>query len=263
VSEERGVACISHGKDSLKMLDVIKSRGLPLNRIVSFDVWATDTISADLPEVAEAKKRIDFYIRGKYGIVVEHFSPVDSSGKKITYEKIFYRKFEKGNEIGRIYGFPFQKSPWCQGRIKCHDRKWYQGEKYEYVGIAADEPLRIKNNGKSYPLFDFDIEEGLCGLHCKYEGILLPTYENGERDGCWFCHNANCGKLRNLRKKYPSLWQLLLKWDKDSPVSFKAGGHTVHDYDRRFQLEDEGYIDPDMPFRWAMLNMPLQGRMMW
>lgn len=43
------IARISYGKDSLKMLDVIKSRGLPLNRITTTDVWATDTISANLP----------------------------------------------------------------------------------------------------------------------------------------------------------------------------------------------------------------------
>ena len=38
------IARISHGKDSLKMLDVIISRGLPLDRITTTDVWATDTI---------------------------------------------------------------------------------------------------------------------------------------------------------------------------------------------------------------------------
>lgn len=34
------VARISHGKDSLKMLDVIVTRGLPLDRITTTDVWA-------------------------------------------------------------------------------------------------------------------------------------------------------------------------------------------------------------------------------
>ena len=39
------IARISHGKDSLKMLQVIKARGLPLDRITTTDVWATDPIS--------------------------------------------------------------------------------------------------------------------------------------------------------------------------------------------------------------------------
>ena len=65
-------------------------------------------------------------------------------------------------------------------------------------------------------------------------------------------------QLRILRKSYPDLWELLLKWDNDSPVSFKADGHTVHDFDRRFQLEDEGLIDPKATFRWSMLDDDLQ-----
>lgn len=59
------VASISYGKDSLKMLDVIKSRGLPLDRIITFDVWATNTILAEFPEVTEFKKRMDIYIKQK------------------------------------------------------------------------------------------------------------------------------------------------------------------------------------------------------
>ncbi len=45
-----------------------------------------------------------------------------------------------------------------------------------------------------------------------------------------------------------------MKWDKDSPVSFKADGHTVHDYDRRFALEDEGVIAPNGRFSWNTIK---------
>ena len=31
-----------------------------------------------------------------------------------------------------------------------------------------------------------------------------------------------------------------------------------HDFDRRFQLEDEGLIDPKATFRWSMLDDDLQ-----
>lgn len=49
----------------------------------------------------------------------------------------------------------------------------------------------------------------------------------------------------------------MLKWDNDSPVTFRADGHTVHDFERRFQLEDEGLIDGKTPFRWEMLEQEL------
>lgn len=79
----------------------------------------------------------------------------------------------------------------------------------------------------------------------------------------------------------------MLKWDSDSPVTFKPGhpitsqveivteegrevifekvgyvpGKTVHDFDRRFQMEDEGLIFPyDRVFRWSMLEDELNYR---
>lgn len=54
---------------------------------------------------------------------------------------------------------------------------------------------------------------------------------------------------------------MMLKWDNDSPVTFKADGHTVHDFDRRFALEDDGLIAPDDKiFRWSMLDEELNYR---
>ncbi len=126
----------------------------------------------------------------------------------------------------------------------------------EYLGIAADEPGRFGqlNDRKRAPLVEFGIEEELCGLYCKYNGILSPSYETSCRDGCWMCHNQGVAQLRALRKDYPELWALLMKWDADSPVSFKPDGKTVHDYDERFQLEDEGLIRPGERFLWSMLE---------
>lgn len=69
------------------------------------------------------------------------------------------------------------------------------------------------------------------------------------------------GQLRLLRKNYPELWALMLKWDADNQVTFKADGHTVHDFDRRFQLEDDGLIAvDDKVFRWSMLEEELNYR---
>ena len=128
----------------------------------------------------------------------------------------------------------------------------------EYLGIAADEPKRFGqlNERKRAPLVEFGIEEDLCGLYCQYAHMLSPTYETSCRDGCWFCHNQGVNQLRLLRKNYPELWALLMKWDLDSPVTFKADGHTVHDFDRRFQMEDERKIPADNTFRWIMLEEP-------
>lgn len=54
------IARISHGKDSMKMLDVIISRGLKLDRITTTDIWATETIRGEYPEMVKFKER-DYY----------------------------------------------------------------------------------------------------------------------------------------------------------------------------------------------------------
>ena len=76
---------------------------------------------------------------------------------------------------------------------------------------------------------------------------------------------------------------MMLKWDKDSPVTLHPGrwekkkdaescengivmpryipGHTLHDFERRFAMEDEGLIFPDdKVFRWSMLDEELNYR---
>lgn len=84
------IARISYGKDSLKMLDVIHSRGLPLDRITTTDVWATDTISANLPPVEAFKAKMDQWIWDRYRIEVEHLCARNKDGSKKTYEQMFY-----------------------------------------------------------------------------------------------------------------------------------------------------------------------------
>lgn len=88
-SQLQYIARISHGKDSLKMLDVIVSRGLPLDRITTTDVWATDTIRGEHPEMVKFKDMADEYIWRKYRIEVEHLCAM-RDGEKLTYEKLFY-----------------------------------------------------------------------------------------------------------------------------------------------------------------------------
>lgn len=84
------IARISYGKDSLKMLDVIHTRGLRLDRITTTDVWATDTIPAWLPPMDAFKARMDEWIWDNYRIEVEHICARNKDGSKKTYEQMFY-----------------------------------------------------------------------------------------------------------------------------------------------------------------------------
>ena len=127
----------------------------------------------------------------------------------------------------------------------------------QYLGIAADEPERIKRHtrpGIVLPLVEIGWDEAYCRKWCEENDLLSPIYTNAARGGCWFCHNQGVEQLRSLRRDYPDLWKILLKWDSDSPVTFKPDGHTVHDYDLRYAMEDRGLVPADRKFRWAMLK---------
>lgn len=127
----------------------------------------------------------------------------------------------------------------------------------QYLGIAADEPERIKRHtrpGIILPLVEIGWDEAYCRKWCEENDLLSPIYTNAARGGCWFCHNQGVEQLRLLRRDYPDLWKILLKWDSDSPVSFKPDGHTVHDFDKRFQMEDGGKVPTDRRFRWKLLD---------
>ncbi len=143
----------------------------------------------------------------------------------------------------------FSKSPNTTGAINI----------VQFLGIAADERERIKRhtkNGVRLPLVDAGWDEAYCRKWCEKNDLLSPIYTDSARGGCWFCHNQGVGQLRLLRKNYPDLWSLLMKWDLDSPVTFHSDGHTVHDFDKRFEMEDKGIISANLPFRWDYITTP-------
>lgn len=245
------IASISYGKDSLAMLEVISRNHLPLDRIVHVEIMATPSIPADLPPMMEFKSKADQIIKQRYGVEVEHLCAPKS------YEEYFYSPIRRksSKNYGRIYGFPLQRGNWCNGRLKVEVIDKIQHGGIAYIGIAADEPKRfsIMSETKRCPLVEYGWTEKMCWEWCSANNLLSPIYETSFRGGCWFCHNQGVDQLRILRKKYPDYWALLMRWDKDSPVAFKASGHTIHDFDLRFQMEEQGEIRPDIPFRWSMV----------
>lgn len=84
------ILSLSYGKDSIACLEAIKQLGYPLDRIVHAEVWATDTIPADLPPMVEFKKRADAIIKERYGITVEHTSAVQREREIILRPAILY-----------------------------------------------------------------------------------------------------------------------------------------------------------------------------
>lgn len=230
------IASLSYGKDSIAMLEVIRQHSMPLDRIVHVEIMATETIPADLPPMMEFKGRADAIILERYGIDVEHLNAPKS------YEEQFYtvRGDRAPTNKGVMYGFPCMKGAWCNSVLKTGLLKKLERKAIMYIGIATDEPNRFHNltERKRSPLVEHDVTETQAREICIKLDLLSPIYTQSARGGCWFCHNQGLNQLRLLRKQYPEYWALMLKWDSDSPLTFKPDGTTVHDFERRFANED-------------------------
>lgn len=80
------VLSLSYGKDSLACLGACEQLGIPIDRIVHAEVWATDTIPADLPPMVEFKKHADKIIKERYDIEVEHICALKTQGWAVANE---------------------------------------------------------------------------------------------------------------------------------------------------------------------------------
>lgn len=164
--------------------------GWPLDRIVHAEVWATETISADLPPMVEFKKKADRIIKERWGIEVEHICAMRDS-EILTYEKVFYRRRESsrnGNTMHKMYGWPFQKGPWCNDRLKTRVLDSISSGHVSYIGIASDEPNRFHNlsDTKKSPLVEAGWDEAYCRQWCEENDLLSPIYTTVTRGGAGF-----------------------------------------------------------------------------
>lgn len=145
------VLSISYGKDSIACLEAIYQLGLPLDRIVHAEVWATDTIPADLPPMVEFKKFADQVIKFRYGIDVEHIHAVDKNGEKLTYEKMFYHKPVRKAKPGGDSRIPSNQRNMVQQPTQtiCHTKDFHsQGE----VGARSSKQLMRYGSIYGFPI---------------------------------------------------------------------------------------------------------------
>ena len=190
------ILSLSYGKDSLACLEAIKLLGWPLDRIVHAEVWATDTIPADLPPMVDFKAKADAIIKERYGLEVEHVCAM-RDGEKLTYEKVFYhvpqRKEGSKYPSGSIQGFPTLHIPWCNSNLKrdvLNKKSFYTQDPsvkiIQYLGIAVDEPERIAKHNKPgflMPLVEIGWTEAQCRQWCEEYSLLSPIYSSVTRGG--------------------------------------------------------------------------------
>ena len=182
------ILSLSYGKDSLACLGAIDELGWPLDRIVHAEVWATDTIPADLPPMVEFKAKADKIIKERWGIEVEHIR------SKWTFESRFYRKVTdraKPEFRSRPTGWPLMLGSWCSRDLKISKLIGGKGC-VNYVGIAADEPNRFGqlSDKTVSPLVEAGWDEACCRKWCEENNLLSPIYTTATRGGAGFAQSS-------------------------------------------------------------------------
>lgn len=176
------ILSLSYGKDSIAAIEACVQLGYPIDRIVHAEIWATDTIHADLPPMVAFKAQADRIILARYGLTVEH-TCATRDNEKLTYEKLFYHVPKRKNLAkvaggggDLILGFPMRKGNWCTSdlkraalrnlRVSPYDRRIVQAIQAE---LYADSLIRSGVSARnSNSLFG---EAPRTGREDKYDSI--------------------------------------------------------------------------------------------
>ena len=247
------IASCSFGKDSLAMVLKILKENLPLDEVIFFNT------GMEFDSIYHNRDRMK-------RLLAEHkilFSEL-SSKNHFLYD-MFVRPIKYRDPQSKHYPIHYGYE-WCGARgirweqvanyqqIMNHYKEYYPNEDItEYVGIAADEPGRVKDNYrndivKAYPLVDWGMTENDCLTYCykcgwNWDENGIELYSVLDRVSCWCCQNKNLRELKNIYIYLPEYWQRLrgLQSRIDSPM--KGVGKSVFQLEERFKREIENEKD--------------------
>ena len=222
------IVSFSGGKDSTAMLLHMIETGMQVDEIIFCDT------GVEFPQMYEHLDKVEKYIeRPITRLKREH------SFEHMMLEHIVNTKKEHKNG----YSFPGPVSRWCTAYFKRDHIKSYlrqirkERQVIEYLGIAADEPKRIKD--KRYPLVEWGWTEADCLNYCKEKGFDWGgLYDIFKRVSCWCCPLQSLDSCRKLRHNFPDLWATLLDWQHKTWKNFK-GDYSVDALEARFAEEEQ------------------------
>jgi 3'-phosphoadenosine 5'-phosphosulfate sulfotransferase (PAPS reductase)/FAD synthetase len=214
------IALCSFGKDSIATVLLALEHGEPLDYVVFSEVMFShaEGISGEIPE------HIDWIT----GVAIPKLESMGVKVVVVRAERDYLYYFTKGNEtkrgkyVGKLRGFPIGGRCTINRDLKLkpiHDfyRSFGKRPIIQYVGIAIDEPKRLKrlrakgNRQQISLLAKYGYTEQDAKNSAQDYGLLSPIYETGTRSGCWFCPNCRIPRFCEFRKSHPDLWDRLRK----------------------------------------------------
>lgn len=241
------VVSFSGGKDSTAMLLRMLEEGMPVDLILYCDT------GVEFPEMEAHINKVEKYIGRE---ITRIKSDKDFMYYACEHERVITSTKIPGVLPGQVtpgYGWPSVFSRWrtrafkttpIENRIRELKKEY---DVIQYIGIAADEPRRIKD--KRYPLVEWGMTEADCIQYCYDRGFDWGgLYKIWDRVSCWCCPLQGLEDLRKLKEHYPELWDRLKEMERQ--ILLKAGptlgprryfqhSRGVEDLERRFEVEDE------------------------
>lgn len=225
------IVSLSGGKDSTAMLLRMLEESMPVDIILFCDT------GLEFEGMYHHIDKLEQYIK----------IPITRLKAPQSFEYMFYEHMPKRknpNLEGRK-GFSWSgpRNRWCTSVLKTRVINRYLKDLskeytiYQYIGIAADEPKRVREF--NYPLIDWGMTESDCLAYCKERGFDWDgLYDIFHRVSCWCCPLQSLEELRKLRRHFPKLWEKLRYMDKHTWRNFLKD-YSVEQLEVRFAYEDE------------------------
>ena len=216
------------------MLLLILDLGLPLDEVVFYDT------GMEFQAIYNLRDKIKRVLKDK-GIKFTELYPSEPFLYTMLERPVISK--EKGSHKG--YG-------WCGGLCR-----WGTTEKivaidkytrgcHVYVGIAADEPERLKRlpEWKSSPIAEAGMNEKDCLKYCHDRGYFwyendIELYNILDRVSCWCCSNKNRKELKNIYRYLPEYWERLkdLQSKLERPMKNLHDWNNYGEYGNIFEME--------------------------
>ena len=214
------IASCSGGKDSVATLILAKEHGEPLDEVVYSEVMFDKDTSGELPEHRDfVYNRLKPFVENVLNV------PFIILHSITTYVDFFTHTITRGENTGKIRGYPIPGM--CGINRDCkippisQNWKMQGGDTIQYVGIASDEPLRLarlqgtqrtslldKYNASQYKAFEL----------CASYGMLSPSYNISNRNGCWFCMNCKDREWAHIIFNHSQLFEKLMALEDEHPI---------------------------------------------
>ena len=231
------IASVSFGKDSLAMLLLILEKNKPLDEVIFYDT------GMEFQAIYNIRDTVVRLLKEK-DIKYTELKP------KLPFQYVMFEKPVKHRNGTISKGYS-----WCGGRcrwgttekntiIKKYLKENYNDDYKEYVGIAYDEPNRIKDdNKKIYLLYDLKFTEKDCLRYCYSKGYSweedgIDLYSVLDRVSCWCCANKNLKELRAYYKYLPTYWDKLKELQSKTERPFRNNKESIFDLEERFEKEE-------------------------